>query len=64
MPLERLTRGGPAHAESDEVWPQETGALAVPDGSSLLDLGGRFRIDTVREAIEGRLHVVTRSATP
>jgi len=44
----------------DELWPQEIGALAVLDGSSLLEPGGRFRIEAVREAIEARLHLVPR----
>lgn len=48
----------------DEVWPQGISALTVLDGSSLLDLGGRFRIETVRAAIEGRLRLVTRSRPP
>jgi diacylglycerol O-acyltransferase / wax synthase len=44
----------------DEIWPQDIGALAVLDGSSLLDADGRFRIEAVREAVAGRLHLVPR----
>ena len=44
----------------DEAWPQDIGALAVLDGSSLLDSEGRFRIDTAKQAIEGRLHLLRR----
>jgi diacylglycerol O-acyltransferase len=35
-------------------------ALAVLDGSSLLESDGRFRIETVRQRIEARLHLVPR----
>ena len=44
----------------DEIWPQDIGALAVLDGSSLFDADGRFRIEAVREAVAGRLHLVPR----
>ena len=43
----------------DEVWPQDIGALAVLDGS-LLDPSGRFRVEAVRKAVEGRLHLLPR----
>ncbi len=44
----------------DRLCPQDIGALAVLDGSSLLEQNGRFRIETVRQAIEARLHLVPR----
>ena len=44
----------------DDLWPQEIGALAVLDGRCLLDPGGRFRIEAVRQRIDARLHLVPR----
>lgn len=44
----------------DETWPQDIGALAILDGRGLLEPSGRFRIEAVREAVEGRLHLVPR----
>ena len=44
----------------DFGWPQDIGGWAILDGSPLLDAGGRFRIDDVREVIEARLHLVPR----
>ena len=41
-------------------WPQDIGALALLDGTNLLDPSGRFRIEAVREAIGSRLHLVPR----
>jgi diacylglycerol O-acyltransferase / wax synthase len=41
-------------------WSQDIGALAILDGSSLLDADGRFLIETAREAIRRRLHLVPR----
>jgi diacylglycerol O-acyltransferase len=41
-------------------WPQDIGALAILDGTSLLDVDGRFRIETAREEIGRRLHLVPR----
>lgn len=58
--MERLTAEDLIALWPDEIWPQEIGALAVLDGSTLFDSDGRFRIETVREAIEGRLHLVPR----
>ena len=60
LPMERLTAEELIILWPDEIWPQEIGALAVLDGSKLLDPDGRFRIEAVREAIEGRLHLVPR----
>jgi diacylglycerol O-acyltransferase len=44
----------------DVGWPQDIGALAVLDGSGLLDAEGGFRLEPVRALIEGRLHLVPR----
>jgi diacylglycerol O-acyltransferase len=60
MPMERLTAEDQLMLWPDEIWPQDIGALAVLDGSSLLDQGGRLRIEAIREAIAGRLHLVPR----
>ena len=60
MPMERLTAEDQLMLWPDEIWPQDIGALAVLDGSSLLDPDGRFRIEDVRDAIAGRLDLVPR----
>ena len=60
MLMERLTAGDQLMLWPDEIWPEDIGALAVLDGSSLLDTDGRFRIEAIREAVAGRLHLVTR----
>ena len=41
-------------------WPQDIGALALLDGTDLVDATGRFRIEAVREAIGARLHLAPR----
>ncbi len=41
-------------------WPQDIGALAILDGSRLLDPAGDLRIQGARNAIESRLHVAPR----
>jgi diacylglycerol O-acyltransferase / wax synthase len=41
-------------------WPQDIGALAILEGSRLLDGDGRFRIETARAEIGRRLHRVAR----
>jgi diacylglycerol O-acyltransferase len=58
--MERLTAEDQLMLWPDEIWPQDIGALAVLDGSSMLDAGGRFRIEAMREVIAGRLHLVPR----
>jgi diacylglycerol O-acyltransferase len=60
MPVERLTAEDQLMLWPDEIWPQEIGALAILDGSSLLDPGGRFRIEAVRDVVAARLHLVPR----
>ncbi len=63
MPAERLTAEDQLMLWPDEIWPQENGALAVLDGSSLVEAGGRFRIEAVRDVIAARLHLVPRSGS-
>jgi diacylglycerol O-acyltransferase / wax synthase len=58
--MERLTAEDRLMLWPDERWPQDIGALAILEGSSLLDPDGRFRIGVVRQAIEARLHLVPR----
>jgi diacylglycerol O-acyltransferase / wax synthase len=41
-------------------WSQDIGALAILDGRRLLDADGRFQIETAREEIRRRLHLVPR----
>jgi WS/DGAT/MGAT family acyltransferase len=60
MPIDRLSPEDRIMLWGDDPWPQEMGALAILDGTSLLDPDGRFRIEVVRRAIEGRLHLVPR----
>jgi diacylglycerol O-acyltransferase len=58
--MERLTAEDQLMLWPDEIWPQDIGALAVLDGNSLFEPGGRFRIEAVRQAIGARLHRVPR----
>ena len=44
----------------DLGWPEDIGALAVLDGTGLLDPDGRLRIEAVRAQIEQRLHLLPR----
>jgi diacylglycerol O-acyltransferase len=52
--LDRLMLG------ASRRWPQEICALAYFDASGLFDSAGRFRIETVRDAIGSKLHLVPR----
>ena len=63
VPMERLTAEDQLMLWPDEIWPQDIGALAVLDGSSLFDRGGRFRIEAVRDAVAARLHMVPGSGS-
>lgn len=60
MSIERLSPEDQIMLWPDEIWPQDIGALAVLDGNNLLGPDGRFRIEAVREAVAGRLHLVPR----
>src|SRR5512133_3245445 len=44
----------------DYGWSGDIGALAILDGTSLLDRDGRIRIEAVRRQLEPRLHLVAR----
>jgi diacylglycerol O-acyltransferase / wax synthase len=44
----------------EQGWSQDIGALAILDGRRLLDADGRFRIETAREEVGSRLHLVPR----
>jgi diacylglycerol O-acyltransferase / wax synthase len=60
MSMERLTEEDRFMLWPDEIWPQDIGALALLDGSRLIDSNGALRIDAVREAVASRLHLVPR----
>ena len=60
IPIDRLTALDQLMLRASERWPQDIGALALLDGTGLLEAGGRFRIEAVREAIGSRLHLVPR----
>lgn len=58
--MERLTAEDQLMLWPDRIWPQDIGALAVLDATSLLAPDGSFRVEAVRRAIEARLHLVPR----
>jgi diacylglycerol O-acyltransferase / wax synthase len=58
--IDRLSALDQLMLRASDKWPQDIGALAVLDATDLLDSSGRFRIGTVLEAIEPRLHLVPR----
>jgi hypothetical protein len=58
--VERLNPDDQVMLWPDQLWPQEIGAVIWLDGRGLFDDEGRFRIDAVRQMIEGRLHEVPR----
>jgi WS/DGAT/MGAT family acyltransferase len=60
MTVDRVTADDRLMLFSDETWPQDIGALAVLDGTPLLDPVGRIRIDAARDAIDRRLHLLPR----
>jgi WS/DGAT/MGAT family acyltransferase len=57
---DRLTADDQLILWPDELWPQDIGALTVLDGSSLVDPGGRLRIEAITAAVEARLDLVPR----
>jgi len=59
--LERLTASDLMMLWPDDFgWPGDIGALAILEGSRLLDREGRVRIEAVRGQLEPRLHLVPR----
>jgi WS/DGAT/MGAT family acyltransferase len=58
--IDRLTSLDRLMLAASKRWPQDIGALAILDGSTLLEPTGELRIDAVREAIGSRLHLVPR----
>jgi diacylglycerol O-acyltransferase / wax synthase len=58
--IDRLTSLDRLMLGASKRWPQDIGALAILDGTILLDRAGELRIDVVREAIAARLHLVPR----
>jgi diacylglycerol O-acyltransferase / wax synthase len=58
--VERLSAEDQLILWPDEVWPQDIGAMGVLDGKSLLDSDGRFQIETAKQAVEARLHLLPR----
>jgi diacylglycerol O-acyltransferase / wax synthase len=58
--IDRLSSLDRLMLEASKRWPQDIGALAILDGTILLDPAGELRIDAVREAIASRLHLVPR----
>jgi diacylglycerol O-acyltransferase / wax synthase len=59
-PVDRLTSLDRLMLGASRRWPQDIGALAILDGTILLDPAGELRTDAVREAIASRLHLVPR----
>jgi diacylglycerol O-acyltransferase len=59
-PIDRLTSLDRLMWGASKRWPQDIGALAILDGTTLLDPAGELRIGAVREAIASRLHLVPR----
>jgi diacylglycerol O-acyltransferase / wax synthase len=58
--IDRLTSLDQLMLAASTRWPQDIGALAILDGTSLLDPTGALRIDAIREAIASRLPLVPR----
>jgi WS/DGAT/MGAT family acyltransferase len=59
--MERLTAQDLMNLWPDEFgWPMDIGAVAILDGTRLIDPDGRFKIEVAREAIARRLHLVPR----
>lgn len=60
MSIDRLSAGDEMMLRASATWPQHIGALAILDGSSLIDEDGAIRIDVVRVAVRSRLALVLR----
>jgi diacylglycerol O-acyltransferase / wax synthase len=60
-PVERLTAADLSMVWPEDFgWPQDIGALAILDGSHLVDANGRLPIERIRDQIERRLHLFPR----
>ncbi|MCU7730497.1 WS/DGAT domain-containing protein [Actinoplanes sp. KI2] len=59
-PVDRLTALDRLMLSAGRRWPQEIGALALLDGTSLFDPAGELRVDAIREAMASRLDLVPR----
>ncbi len=59
-PLERLTASDRFMLWEDYGWSGDIGALALLDGTTLLDSDGHVRVEAVRHQLEPRLHLVPR----
>ncbi len=60
MSIQRLTPEDEIMLWPDQIWPQDIGGLVILDGGNLFDAEGRFKIDAVRQAVAGRLHLLPR----
>jgi WS/DGAT/MGAT family acyltransferase len=60
MTIDRLSALDRLMLWASRRWPQDIGTLAILDGGPLHDATGGLRIDAVRAAVEGRLHLVPR----
>jgi len=58
--IDRLTALDQLMLGASKIWPQDIGALALLDGTNLLEPTGRLQIEAVLEAIQSRLHLVPR----
>ncbi len=58
--LERLTASDRFMLWEDYGWSSDIGALAILDGTSLLDPNGHVRVEAVCRQLEPRLHLVRR----
>jgi WS/DGAT/MGAT family acyltransferase len=60
MRIDRLSNLDRLMIGASRTWPQDIGALAILDGTELLDPAGHLRIEALRQSIESRLHLVPR----
>jgi diacylglycerol O-acyltransferase len=60
MSIDRLSAEDRMMLRASTRWPQHVGALAILDGSPVLDADGQVRIEAVRAAMAAKLHLVPR----
>ena len=60
-PIDRLTSLDQLMLRVSKTWPQDIGALAILDGTNLLEPGGRFRIEAARG---DRIQAAPRPSVP